>query len=427
MSLEYATAKLGLAMAALAATVALGQVDPGVRTGATRAAGSPLRGLTSGEMSMFLAGQTAFNEEEEVSNGLGPRYNLDSCGGCHAQPAVGGSSPVLNPQIAAASRAGAKNKIPPFITANGPARVVRFRQTPTRQRDGGVHALFVIAGRNDAPAGCNISQEDFSNTGNLTFRIPTPVFGAGLIEAIPESAILANLSSNGPLKQQFGIRGKVNRNGNDGTITRFGWKAQNKSLMVFTGEAYNVEMGVTNELFQNEREEDAACAANGTPEDHTNYATGEASDLVKFSAFMRFLDAPQPGPPSQSVNNGSNVFRQVGCALCHTPLLKTGKSSSDALSNKPVPLYSDLALHAMGPQLDDQIVQGDANTSEFRSAPLWGLGQRIFFLHDGRSSNLVDAIMQHGGRGSEADVVVQQFNRLPPNQKQDLINFLRSL
>lgn len=260
--------------------------------------------------------------------------------------------------------------------------------------------------------------------GNLTFRIPTPVFGAGLIEAISESTILANLAANRPSKQQLGINGKVNRNGNDGTITRFGWKAQNKSLMLFTGEAYNVEMGITNELFQNEREEDVACATTGTPEDHTNYSTGEASDLVKFSAFMRFLDAPAPGAANASVNNGKNIFGQVGCALCHTPILMTGKSSSAALSNRQAALYSDLALHAMGPQLDDQIVQGNANTNEFRTAPLWGLGQRIFFLHDGRSLNLVDAIVQHGGQGSEAGAVVQRFNALPLNQKQDLVNFL---
>jgi CxxC motif-containing protein (DUF1111 family) len=426
MRLKHTATKFGLAFAALAGTVALAQVDPGLRPGLGAGPGSALPGLTGSENQMFLTGRTAFNEVEQVANGLGPRYNLDSCGGCHSQPATGGSSPVLNPQIAAATRAGANNKIPPFITANGPVRVVRFRQSQTRQRDGGVHSLFVISGRNDAP-GCRITQEDFSNVGNLTFRIPTPVFGAGLIEAIPEAAILANLAANGPIKQQLGIRGKVNRNGNDGTITRFGWKAQNKSLMVFTGEAYNVEMGVTNELFQNEREEDMACAANGTPEDHTNYDTGEASDLVKFSAFMRFLDAPAPGPSSPSVNNGRNVFGQVGCALCHTPSLKTGKSSTAALSNKQVALYSDLSLHAMSPQLDDQIVQGNANTNEFRTAPLWGLGQRTFFLHDGRSSNLMDAIMQHGGPGSEAGQVVQQYNGLPPNQKQDLINFLRSL
>jgi len=425
MKIRYLGKELVAATLALVSSAAFGQVDSGLRPGS--AAGAPLPGLTTGEMTMFLTGQTAFNEVEQVSNGLGPRFNLDSCGGCHAHPAVGGSSPLINPQIATATRSGANNKVPPFLSSNGPVRVVRFRQTATHQRDGGVHALFVITGRNDAPAGCKIAQEDFSNTGNLTFRIPTPVFGAGLIESIPEGTILANLAANPQQKQQLGIAGKVNRNGNDGTITRFGWKAQNKSLMLFTGEAYNVEMGVTNEIFQNEREEDSACTKNGTPEDHTNYDTGDPSDLVKFTAFMRFLAPPAPAAPNQSINNGRNVFNQLGCALCHTPSMTTGASSSAALNNKPVPLYSDLALHVMGANLDDQIVQGNASTNEFRTAPLWGAGQRTFFLHDGRSPNLVDAILQHAGPGSEANQVIQHYNQLPPPARQDLINFLRSL
>jgi Di-haem oxidoreductase, putative peroxidase len=124
----------------------------------------------------------------------------------------------------------------------------------TNNPDGGVHDLFVISGRSDAGI-CSIQQPDFRKhlaLHNIIFRIPTPLFGAGLIENIPDEAILANMKDHERAKDAMGISGHPNRNGNDGTITRFGWKAQNKSLVIFSGEAYNVEMGVTNEMFQDE-------------------------------------------------------------------------------------------------------------------------------------------------------------------------------
>src|SRR6266436_3132683 len=157
--------------------------------------------------------------------------------------------------------------------------------------------LFTIAGRPDTPAGCSIQQPDFAGqqaNHNVIFRIPTPTFGAGLIEAITDTTIRNNLVSNSSVKANNGIRGHVNTNGNDGTVTRFGWKAQNKSLLIFAGEAYTVEMGVTNEAFPNEREEDPACATNNLAEDSTGFADNKVSDLVAFTAFMRFLDQPTP-------------------------------------------------------------------------------------------------------------------------------------
>lgn len=150
---------------------------------------------------------------------------------------------------------------------------------------------------------------------------------------------------------------------------------------------------------------------------------------------MRDLAPPAPAPPNgppnspqnQSVANGNQVFGQIGCALCHTPTMQTGISQSAAMTNKQVHLFSDLAVHNMGAGLADGITQGLAPGNDFRTAPLWGLGQRIFFLHDGRTSDLVQAIQQHAGAGSEANGVVQNFNSLPPQAKQDLLNFLRSL
>ncbi len=424
---------------------ASGAHDPGVR-GGPPGAGTPIAGLTANQLNFFNAGLTNFNEIDSVSGtvsntgtGLGPRFNAEGCAQCHAQPTTGGTSPSVNPQVAAATDQGATNQLPSFITANGPVREARFPYTlDLRHVDGGVHALFTITGRTDAP-GCNIQQDNFrtaSQEGDLIFRIPTPVFGGGLIEAISDAAIIANMNSNLSQKHNLGIGGVPNTSGNDGTITRFGWKAQNKSLAIFSGEAYNVEVGVTNELFNTERDQTAGCQFNATPEDSTNFdldGTQLPSDVIRFTMFMQFLDQPQPGQSSPSTQHGSQLFSQIGCALCHTASFTTGQSSVAALSNIQANLYSDILLHHMGPNLADNVTQGAAAGDQFRTAPLWGLGQRIFFLHDGRTSDLVQAIQFHFSNGnhqypsSEANSVVNGYNRLSPSDQQDLLNFLRSL
>ncbi len=206
--------------------------DPGVR-GGPAGAGGAIDGLSSAENLMFTAGLADFSEEEAVAEGVGPRFNFVGCAGCHEQPAIGGTSPAVNPLFRVpADLKFARNIMPSFITPNGPVREARFQFNRDGSRDGGVHALFVITGHPDA-AGCNIQQEDFETqvrNRNIAFRIPTPTFGAGLIEQINDTAILNNLNSNANAKNSLGISGRVNRNGNDGTITRFGWKAQNKSL-----------------------------------------------------------------------------------------------------------------------------------------------------------------------------------------------------
>jgi CxxC motif-containing protein (DUF1111 family) len=410
------------------------QVDPGVRPGPPGAGGT-IAGMSGGEHDFFSShGVPQFSEVETVAEGLGPRFNLDSCGGCHAQPAMGGSSPSLNPQVANLASMAPGNTAPPFLSMNGPVREVRFIRNPDGTPDGGVHDIFTISGRPDAPAGCAITQPDFSNTNNIIFRIPTPIFGGGLIEAIPNSTLQQNLASDPRgLKSIFGIRGRLNTSGNDGTVTRFGWKAQNKSLEIFAGEAYNVEMGVTNENFPNEREEDPKCATNGTPESISvlNIGSTAPSDILAFMGFMKFLDQPKPacigGACSSSIQDGRALFGLIGCATCHTPALTTGLSSSPALSRQQVNLFSDLAIHHMGSQLSDGVTQGTAGPDEFRTAPLWGVGQRIFFLHDGRTSDLLQAVLDHSGKNSEANRVIDVFQALEKSQKQDLLNFLRSL
>ena len=431
--------------------------DPGVRPGSA-SAGAMLPDLTPLEQQVFGVGREAFQEVQSVQGtipdteaGLGPRFNLDGCAGCHTHPDIGGTSPAINPQVEMAKKEGANNEVPSFIKKDGPVREARFKFNPDGTADGGVHALFTIAGRNDAP-GCGLQQPDFRTAvarQNVVFRIPTPLFGAGLIEAIDDDALLANMQAHSATKQSLGIRGRSNTtrrsnttgqpntSGNDGTVTRFGWKAQNKSLEIFSGEAYNVEQGVTNELFPQERDETQNCYFNETPESRTNFDATEPlevpSDVVRFGVFMRFLAPPTPAPDTDTIVRGRKLFGDVGCAECHTPSLHTGKSPVRALQDKDVNLYSDLALHNMGPTLADDVSQGNAGGDEFRTAPLWGLGKRIFFLHDGRTKDLLEAIQAHAGFGggqyvpSEANQVVGQYNRLNEIDKQHMLNFLRAL
>jgi CxxC motif-containing protein (DUF1111 family) len=470
-----------VALSTLAPAQTRGPTDPGPRGGAVGGGDPiPITGLSTEEQAFFKAAAIVFGETEDVAAGLGPRFNLDSCGGCHAAPMLGGSSPPVNPQVAVATANGAKNTVPSFITANGPVREVRFVRNPDGTPDGGVHDLFVITGRKDAPTGCNITQPNFAAavaSNNAIFRIPTPTFGLGLVEATTDTTLRNSMAANSQQKRALGISGRLNTNGNDGTVTRFGWKAQNKSLLIFSGEAYNVEMGVTNENFPQEREENSACATNPLPESPTpvipndlaatSAAAGFQSDIVLFSAFMRMLAPPTPAgatvaaaasttgttgtsaattaaptvlaaaggrtgggggtSTTATVSRGQQVFTNIGCSACHNRSLTSGNASTTALANKPYEPYSDFAIHDMGDGLSDGVSQGGANGREFRSAPLWGVGQRLFFLHDGRTNDLGVAIAQHASRGSEANQVIQNYNALSTTDRQAVLNFLRSL
>jgi CxxC motif-containing protein (DUF1111 family) len=443
------------------------QQDPGPRGGGA-GAGGPFPGLNTNEQGLFNSALDHFMELNSVdgsvpgeeSIGLGPTFNGNGCAMCHAEPAIGGSSPgtisrlkpVPNPQVALATLHGAANIVPAFVTSDGPIREARFVRNPDGSPDGGVHGLFTIAGRSDA-TGCALAQPDFASQlayNNVVFRIPTPLFGLGLVEATPDETLRANLTANRAAKIALGIRGSFNTSGNDGTITRFGWKAQNKSLLIFAGEAYNVEQGVTNENFPNERSGVPGCVFNGLED--PSPTDGTSSDLVNFAIFMRLGAPPTPSLPqgvtSQSAQNGASLFNRVGCALCHTQTLTTGMSSFTGMSNFAYSPFSDFALHHMGSVLRDGVNQGAAGPDEFRTAPLWGLGQRLFFLHDGRTYDLLQAIEAHADCGSgsrrgrdhggdddrfrsscnsEANGVVNNFNALTKPQIQDILNFLRSL
>ncbi len=425
--------------------------------------GSPVVGM--GELDPI------FPQFHTNSNGLGARHNADQCFLCHAQPTLGGSGgfivpnpgqgapmPPENPMFRLVpNRFGKQNVVPVFEEQYGPIREVRFKYKLDGTRDGGVHQLWVVTGiKTDLTlTNCSLKQPDFGTefrNNNLSFRIPLQMFGLGLIESIQDREILGHFNASASQRSLLGISGHPNRSGNDGTITRFGWKAQNKSITMFAGEAYNVEMGITNELFPTATEEDPGCQGNNKPEpnDVTRTQTNDIgppanqsfnnpvhilADWMQFQLLMRFTDAPQPDPnPSPSALRGRDVFSDTGCALCHTPRMQTAPVMNSAvLQDRPVNLFSDLLLHHMGSGLADDIIQGAAGPDEFRTTPLWGVGQRLFFLHDGRTSDLLEAINQHFSPpsatypASEANVVVQRFRQLSPTDKQAILDFLRSL
>ena len=410
------------------------------------------------------------------SNGLGARFNSEQCLLCHLQPALGGSGGFISPNPGEPNpmqpenplfrlvpkRFGRQNVTPAFEEQFGPIREVRFKFHPDGTRDGGVHQLYTIRGDITDPTipNCAITQPDFAAEAakdNLAFRIPLQMFGLGLIDSIQDREILAHHDATAELRERLGITGHPNRSANDGTITRFGWKAQNKSVQMFVAEAYNVEQGVDNDLFPQATEEDPAC--NGTDKPHPNDSVrtdlndlhGLAfdnplhimADWVVFAFFARFIDVPHPvDNPSPSALHGRTVFNDIGCSLCHTPAMQTFLNNSEpALQSQTANLYSDLLVHHMGAKLADNIIQGDAGPDEFRTTPLWGVGQRIFFLHDGRTNDLLKAIEEHASPASppddehrtpaypasEANAVIERFNKLHVSDKQAILDFLRSL
>jgi CxxC motif-containing protein (DUF1111 family) len=386
-------------LAAWAATLgapALGQVI-------TRP-GDPLPGITAQEFDAFRAGLNAFTGVESVEDGLGPAFNGTSCGVCHSVPAIGGVSPM------AELRAGHRNADGAFrgLDADGSTLVHTF-SVPN-------HVCQPVL-----PEDANV----------VARRVPIPLFGAGLIEAIPDETLLVLAD---PLdRNRDGSAGRasivVDAATGERRVGRFGWKAQVATLLTFAGDAYRNEMGITNDVFPREyaygisAQQLKACDAGSDPEDRRDPVTG-LRDIDHFATFMRFLAPIARGPVDDTVRNGERVFASIGCAACHVPALATGASSNPLFDRRTVPLFSDLLLHDIG--TGDGIRQADSTASpdEMKTPPLWGLRRRRPLLHDGSAATIEDAIARHAG---EARLASDGFARLDDVSRAALLAFLHSL
>jgi CxxC motif-containing protein (DUF1111 family) len=358
-----------------------------------------LAGLSSAQAAEFAAGKTEFLNVETVAGGLGPIFNDVSCVACHFEGGAGGASRTFVTRFGRVTN----GVFDPLVELGGP----------------------LLQRRAIAPAYLEVVPREANVVAR---RITTPLFGAGLIEAIPDSVIASYASVVKP----DGIKGRaasvIDPVTSASRVGRFGWKAQHATLDGFAADAYLNEMGVTSRYFPQEN------APNGKralltvadkvldPEDALA-AGAEKSDLNLAADYMRLL-APVPRlAPTTVIKSGEAVFAQVGCAVCHVPSMKTGTSPVAALANQTVNLYSDLLLHDMG-ALGDGIVQAPATAREMRTSPLWGLRLRSLYLHDGRASTVELAIMAHDG---EARAVRDRYAKLPAASRLALSAFLNSL
>jgi CxxC motif-containing protein (DUF1111 family) len=366
--------------------------------------GDPLLSISAREFELFRIGQQVFTEVETVDEGLGPAFNGTSCAACHSVPAIGGISPMAEVRAGHRSPDGAFRA----LDASGETLFHTF-SLPN-------HACQPVL-----PIDANV----------VARRVPIPLFGAGLVEAIPDETLLA-------LADPFDI----NRDGSAGRasiiidtatgerrVGRFGWKAQVATLLTFAGDAYRNEMGITNDIFPAElaygisAEALKRCDLTPDPEDRVDPTTGRR-DIDNFAAFMRVLAPIARGPIDESVRDGERVFAAIGCAACHVPALATGPNANPLFNRKVVPLYSDLLLHKIG--TGDGIKQTDSTASpdEMRTPALWGLRLRRPFLHDGSAATIEDAIDRHRG---EADLSRQGFKQLDDRSASTLLAFLHSL
>ncbi len=362
--------------------------------------GSPLPGLTPFEFELFNVGLDDFTEVETASEGLGPAYNGTSCAVCHSVPAIGGVSAMTE------VRAGYRDEAGKFTALNG----------------GTLYHLF-----STPPHTCQVSIPPEANV--IARRAPIPVFGAGLVEAIPDIAILALEDPND--RDGDGVRGRAARITDVATggerIGRFGWKSQHATLLAFSGDAYRNEMGITNDLFPDEAglgidpAQFKLCSPTHGIEDVRDRRS-RLRGIDNFANFMKFLAPIARGPVDDSVRSGEALFDTIGCASCHRPVLLTGTSANSLFDRKPVPLFSDLLLHDVG--TGDGIEQEAAGAGEIRTPALWGLRLRRPLLHDGSAATPADAIERHAGEATQA---AERFRDLSAGDRKRLLDFLGSL
>jgi CxxC motif-containing protein (DUF1111 family) len=364
--------------------------------------GDPLPGVTAIEFEEFRLGLDDFLEVEAADEGLGPAFNGTSCAVCHSVPAVGGGSAISE------IRAGRRGPRGEFIALDeGGESLFHLFSLPS-------HACQPVI-----PAEATI----------IARRIPIPVFGAGLVEAIPDETLLA---LEDPIdRNRDGISGRaaivVDRATGERRVGRFGWKAQHATLLAFSADAYRNEMGITNDLFREEsaygisKDRMRLCDRLPEPEDVRDPLTGRRG-IDNFASFMRFLAPIVRGPIDEAARTGEQVFGALGCAACHTPALTTGPSANPLFNRRQLALFSDLLLHDIG--TGDGIEQASGGPEEIRTPALWGLRLRRPLLHDGSAATIEDAITRHAG---EAELARRGFEQTTQSDRAALLAFLKSL
>ncbi|HXW04668.1 MAG TPA: di-heme oxidoredictase family protein [Vicinamibacterales bacterium] len=364
--------------------------------------GDPLPGLTPAEFEEFRMGLDDFLEVETAEEGLGPAFNGTSCAVCHNVPAIGGAGTI------AEIRAGRRNDDGTF-SALDPSGETLFH-------------LFSIPSHACQPA---IPAEATV----IARRAPIPLFGAGLVEAIPDETLLDLEDPTD--RDRDGVSGRAaivtDRATGDRRVGRFGWKAQHATLLTFGADAYRNEMGITNDVFPDEAgfgvsaDQMRLCDPIPDPEDVMDPRTRRRG-IDNFASFMRFLAPAARGEVDDAARTGERVFHAIGCAACHVPSLQTGPSSNPLFDRRNVPLFSDLLLHDIG--TGDGIEQAAASGEEIRTPALWGLRLRRPLLHDGSAATIEIAIRRHAG---EAALARRGFERLSDADRAMLLAFLRSL
>ncbi|HEX2522691.1 MAG TPA: di-heme oxidoredictase family protein [Terriglobia bacterium] len=362
--------------------------------------GDPVRGITAREFELFRLGLEDFTEVENPDEGLGPVFNGRSCAECHSIPRIGGSSTITE------VRAGIRKDDGSFEEYPGGSVMQMFSIPP--------HETQVTI-----PPEINV----------IARRKSLALFGNGLVEAIPDAVLIALEDPED--RDSDGISGRAHRvhdKAADKTrIGRFGWKAQQATLLAFGAEAYRDEMGITNDLFPDEACPGGDCEKinffNPVPglQDALDPNIG-LRGIDNFENFMKLLGPPPRAPVTDQALEGERLFQAIGCTACHTPALVTGESPVRALSSKRFFPYSDFLLHDVG--TGDGIGQGDARPEEIRTPPLWGVRLRAPFLHDGRASTLREAIELHLGESARSR---RQFGGLSETEQAALLAFLLSL
>lgn len=364
--------------------------------------GDPLPGLTAAEFDLFRLGLDDFLEVETAEEGLGPAYNGTSCAVCHNTPGIGGIAPVSE------MRAGARGPGGAFVALDPTGETLfHLFSVPS-------HACQPVI-----PAAATV----------IARRVPIPLFGAGLVEAIPDATIQALADPDDLNRDGISGRAAIVRDVATGQsrVGRFGWKAQHATLLAFGADAYRNEMGITNDLFPGElalgidADRMRICDPIPDPEDVRDRATRRRG-IDNFESFMRLLAPLERGEAVGQVALGENLFHAVGCAACHVPSLTTGPNANHLFDRKDVPLFSDLLLHDIG--TGDGIVQGAALAEEIRTPALWGLRFRRPLLHDGSAATIADAIRRHAGEALHSS---QRAARLSAAEFEALLAFLRTL